>query len=237
MNYLRVKNWDSFQHYKDRNPPWIKLHRSLLDDYEFCGLRDVVKGQLMLIWLFASQNEGKIPHDAKFLERKLGLTERCALSEMVQTGFLIPEHDASSSASTALADCKQPDSRPLALARSREERQRTKATEAETDAGAFNRFWQAYPRKVAKPIAAKAWDKAGLTEFDLPAILAAVERGKASPQWQKDRGEFIPHPSTWLNQRRWEDSAPLINGHHDMAVDPDLADLLQREARKHMVTQ
>jgi hypothetical protein len=58
MNYLRVKNWTEFQHYKDRNPPWIKLHRTLLDDYEFSRLQDASKAHLMLIWLFASQKDG-----------------------------------------------------------------------------------------------------------------------------------------------------------------------------------
>src|SRR5690606_19747530 len=33
--YLTVKNFERFQHYKDRNPPWIKLYNDLLDDYEF----------------------------------------------------------------------------------------------------------------------------------------------------------------------------------------------------------
>ena len=33
MTRLRVKNWAEFQHYRSRRPPWIKLHRGLLDDY------------------------------------------------------------------------------------------------------------------------------------------------------------------------------------------------------------
>jgi hypothetical protein len=59
--YLRVKNWAEFQHYKDRNPPWIKLHRALLDDYEFARLPDASKAHLVLIWLLASQSDGRIP--------------------------------------------------------------------------------------------------------------------------------------------------------------------------------
>jgi len=34
MQFLAVKNFERFQHYKDRNPPWIKLHAAVLDDYE-----------------------------------------------------------------------------------------------------------------------------------------------------------------------------------------------------------
>lgn len=202
MNYLRIKNWEAFQHYKDRNPPWIKLHRALLDDYEFAALEDAVKGQLMLMWLFASQNEGRIPHDAKFLERKLGLTEKCRLDELIRNGFLIPEQPDSTSASEPLADCKQDASEPLALTRSREESQRRKATETEGRA-AFDAFWTAWPRKVARSDAEKAWRKVPAADF--PAVMSGLARATKCEQWVKDGGQFIPHAATWLNGRRWED--------------------------------
>lgn len=89
MQWLTVKNWSDHQHYKDRNPPWIKLQRALLDDYEFSSLPDHAKGHLMLCWLFASQNEGRVPDDAKFLERKLGLNKPLDLGLLVAHGFLI----------------------------------------------------------------------------------------------------------------------------------------------------
>ena len=105
MIYLRVKNWDEFQHYKDRNPPWIKLHRCLLDDYEFSCLQDASKAHLMLIWLFASQSDGRIPSDPKFLKSKLGLDKEPDLKTLVDQGFLISEQNASVDASKTLADC------------------------------------------------------------------------------------------------------------------------------------
>jgi len=70
----------------------------------------------------------------------------------------------------------------------------------------FAEFWQAYPRKEAKAAAEKAWAK---VPADLhAAIMAAVGKHKKSDQWTKDGGAFIPHPATWLNQRRWEDEVP-----------------------------
>jgi hypothetical protein len=36
-------------------------------------------------------------------------------------------------------------------------------------------------------------------------MVKAIEVQKKSEQWQRDNGQYIPHPSTWLNQRRWED--------------------------------
>ena len=69
----------------------------------------------------------------------------------------------------------------------------------------FEAFWQAYPRKTAKPAAAKAFARLKPDERLLQAMLAAVREQTASEQWAKDGGQFIPHPATWLNGRRWED--------------------------------
>ena len=69
----------------------------------------------------------------------------------------------------------------------------------------FDRFWTAYPRKVAKPDARKKFEKLNPDEALLETMLAAIEKQKRSDQWIRDGGQFIPHPSTWLNQRRWED--------------------------------
>ncbi len=72
----------------------------------------------------------------------------------------------------------------------------------------FTAFWSAYPAKKARAVAAKAWAKLKPDQQMQAAIMAGVERDKASEQWMRDGGRFIPHPATWLNQRRWEDEAP-----------------------------
>lgn len=69
----------------------------------------------------------------------------------------------------------------------------------------FDRFWAAYPKKTAKPDAVKAFGKLKPDADLLDTILGAIERQKATAQWQEDGGRFIPHPATWLNGRRWED--------------------------------
>lgn len=70
----------------------------------------------------------------------------------------------------------------------------------------FQKFWHAYPYKISKPKAADAFAKHHPTEPFLAAVLAGLEKWKSSNNWQKEDGRFIPHPTTWLNQRRWEDS-------------------------------
>ena len=69
--------------------------------------------------------------------------------------------------------------------------------------GDFLSFWQAYPRKTGKGAAWKAWKNAVRPQLEV--ILNAIRKARQSPDWQKERGAFIPHPSTWLNQARWED--------------------------------
>lgn len=68
----------------------------------------------------------------------------------------------------------------------------------------FALFWESYPKKVDKVKAEKAWRKQGC-ESSPNDIIAALERHKASSQWRKDNGQFIPNPATWLNGQRWED--------------------------------
>lgn len=69
----------------------------------------------------------------------------------------------------------------------------------------FNRFWEAYPRKVGKGAAQRKWETLKPDEDMTQLLIRAVEKAKKSEQWTKDRGKFIPYPATWLNQRRWED--------------------------------
>jgi phage replication O-like protein O len=71
--------------------------------------------------------------------------------------------------------------------------------------GHFSEFWSIYPRKVKKSEALKSWNKINPTNGTIEAILKALQWQIKSPDWTKDNGQFIPHPSTYLNQSRWED--------------------------------
>lgn len=66
----------------------------------------------------------------------------------------------------------------------------------------FNEFWAAYPKKTGKIYCQKIWLR---DKMDVNVILPSLKKAIASREWQKDAGEFIPNPSTWLNQGRWED--------------------------------
>jgi uncharacterized protein YdaU (DUF1376 family) len=66
----------------------------------------------------------------------------------------------------------------------------------------FEIFWKAYPKKVGRNAAIKSWHKA---KPNIDDCLKALSWQKETSQWFKNNGQFIPNPSTWINQHRWED--------------------------------
>jgi hypothetical protein len=72
---------------------------------------------------------------------------------------------------------------------------------------AFDAFWRTYPRKVAKGEARKKFAKA-LKVASLEEIMEGLSR--QLPYFASRENEFIPHPSTWLNQERWADEVQPI---------------------------
>lgn len=73
----------------------------------------------------------------------------------------------------------------------------------------FEDFWKIYPRKVSKKTAVKIWISLKVTGDLFNRIVVSLEKQKKSPQWSKNNGEYIPHPTTWLRQERWEDEINL----------------------------
>ncbi len=69
----------------------------------------------------------------------------------------------------------------------------------------FLAFWAAYPRKAGKGAAWRSWLGLRPSSELAQRILEAVAAHSKSEQWQRESGRFIPHPATWLNQKRWED--------------------------------
>jgi uncharacterized phage protein (TIGR02220 family) len=72
---LRVKNWSKFQHFKDRKPPWVKLYRDILDDLEWHELDPQAAKVLVMLWLIASEDEGRLPNN-KELAFRLRISEK-----------------------------------------------------------------------------------------------------------------------------------------------------------------
>lgn len=103
MDILYIPNLEKWQHYKDRTPPWIKLHRDLLRDYKFSCLQDASKAHLMLFWLLASQMDNVVPYDKNFIKQQLGINNDIDLDTLVSLGFIGVGQDDS----VVLAGCNQ----------------------------------------------------------------------------------------------------------------------------------
>ena len=101
---LKPKNWDKFQHYKDRCPPWIKLHRDLLNDRIYAGLPIASKALAPLLWLLASESkDGTFDAASEELAFRLHIASKdieAGLKPLIDKGFFVV-------ASGVLAECKQ----------------------------------------------------------------------------------------------------------------------------------
>ena len=98
--------------------------------------------------------------------------------------------------------------------------------------GGFQEFWQAYPRKKSKATAERAWAKIHPDEQLQRQIMEAIDRAKQSRGWQKEGGQYIPYPATWLNARGWEDEpepagGPAVVGGKELSF----SEIAQRLAR------
>ena len=70
----------------------------------------------------------------------------------------------------------------------------------------FIQFWNTYPKKVGRDKALESWNK---TRPNIEEVLKALDWQIKSDQWFKNSGQFIPNPTTYLNQGRWKDEQPV----------------------------
>jgi hypothetical protein len=195
---LRVKDFDKFQHYKDRSPPWIKLYNSLLDDYEFSCLQDASRWHLVAIWLLASRSDNSLPDDAAWLTRMSGSTTPVNIETLISTG-LVERYDP---ASGLLAERKR-DAMPEG-----EAEREGKKRESQSGGKLFSVAWQEYPKRAggnSRSAAAKAYGarlKAGAVEEEMVAGVrryAAFVRatGKEGTEYVKQAATFFGPDEHW----------------------------------------
>jgi hypothetical protein len=91
---MKIKNWTKFQHFKDRRHPWVKLYRDILDDLEWHELDPLAAKVLVMLWLIASENEGRIP-DNKTLAFRLRLTEMKTKEIIIKLSHWLEQDDIS----------------------------------------------------------------------------------------------------------------------------------------------
>jgi hypothetical protein len=199
---LTPKNWTSFQHYKDREPSWIKLHKSLLTNYEWVCLPVASKALAPMLWLLASEyKDGIIDASLDKLAFRLSMTRgdlANALTPLIQSDFF--------HASEPLAEGKQdaiPEKeREIDDIEKRESKNETREVALVSfNPNEFAIFWAEWPNKVGKPAAVKALAAARKRGESFEAIMAGVR----SYIRDKPPDRSWMNPATFLNGNRWED--------------------------------
>jgi len=101
MEYLHVKNWQTYQHYRDRNPPWIKLHYEIMTSSDWVMLADANKLLAVVCMLVASRHEGRVPLDLDYIKRVAYLDKKPDLTPLIKCGFLIVDSNSKQALATA----------------------------------------------------------------------------------------------------------------------------------------
>jgi hypothetical protein len=89
---MKIRNWSKFQHFKDRKPPWVKLYRDVLDDMEWYELDPLASKVLVMCWLIASEDEGRLPN-TKTLAFRLRMTEKQTLDCLNKLSHWLEQDD------------------------------------------------------------------------------------------------------------------------------------------------
>lgn len=190
---ITPKNWDSFQHYKNRAPAWIKLHRGLLDDFAFSRLPVASRALAPILWLLASEyDDGAIDAPLEELAFRFRMSDadlRTALTPLIDSGFFL--------ASETLAECKQ----PACLEKEDIKREYRKEIELEQTAAEAPRA-RAVEKKSRKGVATALPDN-----YAIPDRVHAygIAQGLSSSEIARDHQRFCNHAKQ--NDRRcvdWE---------------------------------
>ena len=88
MDYFGVKNLEKYQHYKDRDPKWVKLYYSILDDEAFIFLSEIDRCRYMTCLILASRNHNKIPADPAYLKKVMRLDKSPDIQPLLSCGLL-----------------------------------------------------------------------------------------------------------------------------------------------------
>jgi hypothetical protein len=190
---LKVKNWNKFQHYKDRNPPWIKLHKEQLDNPDYMSLSFACMGLAQLLWLLASESKtGDIEASEKnltFRLRKPWPEIKKLLTTLINDGFFIVLADDSAAIAGDTKKCSE------------REAEREREADIFDCAGEFEKLWSEYPRKEGKKEAFRHFKSTVKDADGVQSILIALANYKELVKGSERR--YIKNGATWFNN--WQD--------------------------------
>jgi hypothetical protein len=229
---IKIINFSSYQSYKDRNPPWIRLHKKLLDNYEYQSMSANARALLPMLWLLASEDRDPVSGMLRKSYEQIAFRLRMDINDVINgvdecegKGFVEELHDHAENEKHAdKSTCNKTVTEKL---RNGHESV-TPETETETykdmcNSGElharlparkskkptvytpeFEAFWDVYPRCIGKLEAFKAFLRVAKTYPPEDLALAAKEYASECER-NKTEDRFIKHPRTFLNEDRWKD--------------------------------
>jgi hypothetical protein len=197
---MRIKNWTKFQHFKDRRPPWVKLYRDILDDLEWHELDPLAAKVLVMLWLIASEDDGRIP-DTKTLAFRLRLTEIKTKEIVIKLSHWLEQDDINMISSGYQLDSTETERETEV----EKEKEKEKETKAKAPEGVSPEVWDSFvkQRKASRAVITttviksiqKEADKAGWTLEQALAECAA--RG-----WRGFKANWVQEKLTRSEERQ-----------------------------------
>ena len=195
--YIMVKNWDRYQHYSKRNPPWIKIYSRMLDDYDMDGLSDVDKWHLIAIFLLASRYQNQIPADTAWIRKKIGASHKINFAKLISHGFIECYPDDS-----ILLAARKPNGAP--------ETETETETEEERYTSHFKAAWIEYPKRPNNPkkAAFKAWTARVREGVKPEALITATKNYSEWCMESATEAQYVKMASTFYGPGgHWEEFA------------------------------
>lgn len=88
MKVIVIPTWDEYQHYRDRTPPWIKLHRAMLTSRAWVSLDAQGRELMIALMILAAENDNATPADPGYIQRRAFLAGPPDLQRLVDVGFI-----------------------------------------------------------------------------------------------------------------------------------------------------
>jgi hypothetical protein len=185
---MQIRNWKKFQHFKDRKPPWVKLYRDILDDLDWHELDATASKVLIMCWLIASEDDGRLP-PAKTLAFRLRMSEKQTIDCLNKLSHWLEQDDIS-----VISERYQSDSLETETETETETKKEKKATVVAMPDGISQSVWEDFKtlRKAKKaPVTQRVID--GMQE---QADLAGWTLEKAMEEccirgWQSFKAEWV----------------------------------------------
>jgi hypothetical protein len=205
----KFKNWEKHQaKFNEKRPgdeKWRKMHRSFFSDYHVRKLSEQDRFKLMALISFAELSTGVIDFDHDELCYEIG----CKSFDISKFGHFVeitgstPQQNAAGSQQNVSELQQNVCLDKIRLDQSIDNKpHRSKQDQVGVW---FDQFWKSYPKKISRSKAIAKFEKIISSGVKFDDIMHGLDASKNSRQWTKDGGQFIPHPTTWLNNERWRD--------------------------------